>query len=81
MAKEFNDGFQDGLFASTPALEALKMLLSDDATVENAGAKGQKVVMIKDVARAFFEAPARRPICVELPPEEQAQPGRVGNFR
>ena len=26
--------------------------------------------MVNDVARAFFEAPARRTICVELPEEE-----------
>ena len=30
------------------------------------------MVMINDVARAFFEAPATRAVCVELPPEAKA---------
>ena len=32
MAKEFNNGEEDGLFAATPPLEALRMLVSDAAT-------------------------------------------------
>ena len=34
VAKEFNTGTEDGLFASTPPLEALRMLISDAATAE-----------------------------------------------
>ena len=34
VAKEFRDGNQDGLFASTPPLEALKLLISMTATVD-----------------------------------------------
>ena len=48
------------------------MIVSDAATLEY-GDDGQairKVVMINDVARAFFEARATRQICVELPPED-----------
>ena len=30
----------------------------------------EKIIMINDVARAFFEAEAIRPICVELPEED-----------
>ena len=56
------------MFASTPPLEALRLLLSEAATVEKRGS-GEKVVMVADVSRAFFEAPARRRICVELPAE------------
>ena len=37
--------------------------------------------MINDVARAFFEAPVKRNICVELPPEEGARPDEVGRLR
>ena len=33
MAKEFNDGAGEGLFASTPPLEALRFLISEAATV------------------------------------------------
>ena len=31
--KEFNAGYEDGLFASTPPLEALRWLISEAATV------------------------------------------------
>ena len=30
-----------------------------------------KVVMVNDVARAFFEAPAMRQVCVEQPDEDR----------
>ena len=67
VAKEFNDGKELGLFAATPPLEALKMLIGEAATIED---EHEKVVMINDVSRAFFEAPARREVCIELPDEE-----------
>ena len=78
MGKEFNDKAIDGLFAATPPLEALRLLLSWAATVEGKGAgsfagarrqERRKGIMIADVSRAFFEAPARRDVCVELPAE------------
>ena len=65
VGKEFNDGSGDGLFASTPPLEALRYLISDVATVIDPKDMEDKVIMINDVSRAFFEAPMRRPICVE----------------
>lgn len=67
VAKEFADSKSEGLFAATPPLETLRVLISEAATV----AKGQqeKVMMIADVARAFFEAAVIRDICVELPDE------------
>ena len=46
------------MFAATPALDALRMLVSDAATVGS----GEKVVMINDVARACFEAPMKRTV-------------------
>ena len=66
VGKEFNTADQDGLFASTPPLEALRLLISDAATGFD-----DKVIMINDVARAFFEAPMRRLLCVELPEEDK----------
>ena len=70
VAKEFNDGVQhDGLFAATPPLEALRLLISEAATIRHGADSPQNVIMINDVARAFFEAPVRRTVCVELPPE------------
>ena len=38
----------------------------DASDLRVAGSPHHKVIMINDVARAFFEAPARRHICVEL---------------
>ena len=55
---------EDGLFASTPPLEALRYLISD--ATEN---QSEVVIMINDVSKAFFEAPMRRYVCVELPDE------------
>ena len=71
VAKEFNVDKQSGLFAATPPLEALKMLVSDVATCD-AGTE-DKVFMVNDVARAFFEAPVTRDMCVEMPEEARAE--------
>ena len=70
MAKEFNTGAQEGLFAATPPLEAVRLLLRDAATAGGARPDADRVGMINDVARAFFEAPAVRNICVEIPKED-----------
>ena len=64
VGKEFNNEQMDGLFAGTPRLEALRFLVHEAATVRSGEAMGSKVIMINDVARAFFEAPAMRKICV-----------------
>ena len=75
VGKEFNDSELGGLFAATPPLEALRFLLSWDATdgsIHPGGARQgrmQKSLLIADVSRAFFEAPAKRDLCVELPGE------------
>ena len=69
VAKEYNDGKDSSLFASTPPLEALRMIVSLAAT-KSPGQTGRKVIMMNDVARAFFEAEASRTICVELPDED-----------
>ena len=73
---EFNDSVVDGLFAATPSLEALRLLLSwaatlpTDSSVSGAWGKGSgKGILMADVSRAFFEAPAKRDLCVELPEE------------
>ena len=48
------------------------MLISDAATVEE-DSQEDKVIMINDVARAFFEAPVSREMCVELPAEAKTE--------
>ena len=52
VAKEFNDGAGEGLFARTPPLEALR--ISEAATVRVGEDWEAKVTMVNDVARAFF---------------------------
>jgi len=70
VGKEFADKRIEGLFAGTPPLEALRFLVHEAATVDDyqssdVGSSDEKVMMINDVARAFFEAKATRKICVE----------------
>ena len=78
VGKEFNDSVLDGLCVATPPLEALRLLLSWAATAGSAQPGGseqgpmQKSLLIADVSRAFFEAPAKRDLCVELPEEALA---------
>ena len=85
MGKEFNDSQMDGLFAGTPPLEAVRFLIHEAATVRSDEPLGSKVLMINDVSRAFFEAPATRNICVELPKEDRTEPDvrhdKVGHLR
>ena len=73
VAKEFNDGKDLTIFAATPPLEALRWLISEAATGGREEEHENKVVMISDVARAFFEADATRPLCVELPEEAKTE--------
>ena len=68
--KEHKTHARPELYASTPPLEALKIVLSEIAT----GKRGGRVVALVDVRRAHFYAPARRRVFVELPPEDY-QPG------
>ena len=70
VAKEYKTHARPELYASTPPLEALKVVLSEIATGEREG----KVLALVDVRRAYFYAPARRKVFVELPPEDY-QPG------
>jgi len=85
VGKEFNDGQMDGLFAGTPPLEALRFLVHEAATVRSGEEMGSKVIMINDVARAFFEAPAMRNICIEIPKEDVSEADKrhdkVGHLR
>ena len=70
VAKEYKTHARPELYASTPPLEALKVVLSEIATGEREG----KVLALVDVRRAYFYAPARRKVFAELPPEDY-QPG------
>ena len=74
VAKDFNRGANPEMFAATPPLEALRVLLSKAATGRR-GFKAQhpdddQVILIMDVSRAFFYAPVGKPTYVEVPDEE-----------
>ena len=58
VAKEFNTGQEEGLYASTPPLEALRWLISDAATISRTGRGSvEKVILISDVSRSFSRHP------------------------
>ena len=66
VGKEFKTYADDSLYASTPPLEALRLIMSraatDDGTVRE--------LMVNDVARAYFHAKCTRDIYIELPEED-----------
>ena len=66
VAKEFKRYNDTELFAATPPLEALRLILSRGAS---AGRQDTCFGVI-DVRRAYFYAPARRAVYVELPWED-----------
>ena len=69
VAREINTHKREDLFAAIPPLEALKVILS----MATSGNKGE-TIMINDISRAFFHAPTKRKVYVQLPREDQ-QPG------
>ena len=64
VGKEFNTGIDPTLFAATPLLEALKLLMAHAASDEKIH------IMLSDVKRAYFHAVAKRELYVELPVED-----------
>ena len=66
VGKEFATGVDASLYAGTPPLEALKMLIG-----EAASRKSEKLhIMLSDVKRAYFNAAAKRELYVEIPRED-----------
>ena len=81
VAREIKRDNRMDLFAATPPLEALKLLISEAATVRPQ--KRLKKIMVNDISRAYFYAPARRSVFIEVP-EEDKDPGDgdvVGELR
>ena len=66
VSKEYKTHARPELYSLTPPVEALKFVLSETATDEREG----KVLALVDVRRAYFYAPARRKVFVELPRED-----------
>ena len=65
VGKEFNNEPKEDPFAGTPPLETFRYLIHEAATVRSHKKMGSKVLMVNDVARTLFEAPAIRNVCVE----------------
>ena len=83
VAKEIKKDTRIDLFAATPPLEAKKILFSLAATegygFDREGRDhGMKLDFI-DIRKAYFNAPARRAVYVELP-AEIAEPGMCGRL-
>ena len=80
VGKEFRTTPDDALYASTPPLEALRLIVSRAATI---GKKGSaREIMINDVSRAYFYAVATRTMYIELPKEDpHYDPSLLGRLR
>ena len=80
VGREFNVGRDDALYASTPPLEALRMIVSEAATVT--GEVENREIMVNDVRRAYFYAKIERDVYIELPPEDpEYGTGKVGKLK
>ena len=64
--KSRNPGDPAELYAAMPPLEAVKYIISHAAS----GGRKKRDLMVIDVRRAYFNAPARREVFVEIPPED-----------
>ena len=73
----------DSMFAATPPLEALRLLLSHAAERgPRGGTRGPKKVLLMDVRKAHLHAESERTVYVHLPPELKAQhPGKCWLLR
>ena len=69
VGKEYNTGHDNALYASTPPLEALRIIVSSAATGNEARRK-KKCIMINDVSRAYFYAHHTRDVYIEVPAED-----------
>ena len=77
VAQEVNT-YKDALYAATPPLEALRLLLSHVATGRKGKVGGRKV-MVLDAKKARLHAFAEREVYIELPPERR-RPGICGRL-
>ena len=74
------EAWNDALYASTPSLEALRLIISHAATHAEDGVR--RMVMVNDVARAYFYAKINRDVYIELPKEDpKADPNMLGRLR
>ena len=68
VAREINTHKRLDLFATTPPLESLRAVLSILASNQgNEQAKDNFILMSNDIKRAYFYAPAQRPVFITIP--------------
>ena len=79
MGNEFKTYTDDPLYASTPTLEALRLITSRAATHDGVN----RQIMMNDVRRAYFYAKAIRDVYIELPKEDahSARGDMVGKLK
>ena len=72
VAKDFRKAWVEAIFAATPNIESVRLLLADAANnCKVVGdLKENTHVMIIDIKRAYFYAPAQKDIYIKLPPED-----------
>ena len=83
VGRELNLFKQEGLFAATPPLESLRMILSICASNQfNLDENDNFIVMSNDIKRAYFYAPVSRPMHIVIPDEdwEDGDEGYVGQL-
>ena len=83
VAQEFaSNDYRDDLFAGTPPLAAMRMLLSEAASRGREGVRKTKL-MVLDIKKAFLYGEMRRSVYIELPPEDPRSEGGqyVGKLR
>ena len=66
---EFAREKRDDLFAATLLLESLRAMLAICASRQ--GGRHPHRIMVLDVARAYFNAPASRPVFIKIPAEDR----------
>ena len=78
VAKEIKIDNRPELFAATPPLEFIKYFISRCASRQRKARPRR--LMIQDMSKAYFFAPATKDIYIELPPEDE-EPGWWGSSR
>ena len=74
VGREIKKYHRDDLFAATPPLESLKLILSKCAAHQHfREAADNYIVMTNDVKRAYFNAAATRPIFIIIPQEDREE--------
>ena len=87
VGREFHVGRDDALYAATPLLGALRILITDAATTTTTTAttttdECRKEVIVNNVRTAYFYVKIERDVSVELPLEDpEFGSGKVGRLR